>query len=137
MIDIVVIGNDSGIKQLIEREEIRVSVISDEIQALTAAKELTPNIFFLSYDVRQDQTPEYVFLLKQASQTSKVVLIGQNVADETVIDCLVKGAQGYTNATEEMPKLLEKMINALMAGEVWISRRLTAKILAQLRVSLS
>ncbi|MGR9046232.1 MAG: DNA-binding response regulator [Gammaproteobacteria bacterium] len=132
MIDIVVLGNDPGIKQSIEKAGKKVSVISDEVQALMAAKDLSPGFFFLPYDFRKGQTPEFVSLLRRASQASKVVLIGRNVSDEIIIECLVKGALGYIE-TAELPKFIDKMINTLQAGEVWITRRLTAKIIERLQ----
>ena len=130
MIDILIIGNDPGLRQVVEKEG--VSAFPDEIQALTAAKDFAFAIILLSYDVRKGETPEYISLLKQANRTSKVVLIGRDLADEIVIDCLVKGAQGYISASELL-KFFDKMVNVLQAGEVWISRRMTAKILERLR----
>ena len=133
MIDIVIIGNDTGLTQIIGKEGVRARTISDEIKALAAAKDLTPDIFFLFYDIRKEQTPEYISLLKQASQTSKVVLIGQAIPDEVVIECLVSGAQGHVNTIDELSTFYHRMIHALQAGEVWITRRITAKILERLR----
>lgn len=132
MIDILIIGNDPGLRLLVEKEGVNVCIYSDEIQALTAAKDSAFAIVLLSYDVRKDETPEYIALLTQANQTSKVVLIGQGLADEIVIDCLMNGAQGYISAAE-LPKFIDKMVNVLQSGEVWVTRRMAAKILERLR----
>ncbi len=132
MIDILVIGDDPGLTALVENGGIKVYIYSDEIQALTAAKDLAPAILFLFYDVRERKTPEYVYLLKQASHSSKIVLIGRNVGDEIVIECLMQGAQGFISEAE-LPKYIHKLIPALLAGEAWVTRRMTVKILEKLR----
>lgn len=132
MIEILGIGDDPCFEQLVNKEEFRVCIYPDEIKGLAAAENVACPLIFLSYDVRKDETPEYISLLKQANHVSKIVLVGEGLADETVIDCLVKGAEGYISASE-LPKFLYKMVDAFRGGEVWVTRRMTVKLLDWLR----
>lgn len=105
---------------------------SDVVYALNAIEVTPADIVFVDYSAREVETASYIQLILKTSPNSKVVLVGNGLADQIVIACLIAGAEGYIEK-EHVETYLPKLVNVLMAGEVWISRRLTSLLLNTLR----
>jgi len=128
MINVQIIGNAEQIKQAIMGEEMCISFLEDEVQALNAVEKLKPSVILLEYGLRKAETDDYIKLLLNVSADSKVVVIADELNDEGIFACLVAGARGYQNLNE-LSGYAVKMIKVVDAGEAWISRRMVAKLL--------
>ena len=113
--------------------ESNTAYYSDEIQALNAVELQLPELVLLDYALRGEDTAEYVDLLLSRSPSTSIVLIGDNLADDQVLACLLVGAKGYQNI-EELAHYAGKIIRVVGAGEAWITRRMTARLLDAIRL---
>ncbi|WP_036252764.1 response regulator transcription factor [Methylobacter sp. BBA5.1] len=132
MIDVLIIDKENTIAPAIDAGEASVLVYDDEIRALHAAEAMRPDIVVLNYTVREQDTAAFIALLTRASKRSKIVLIAENLTDEAVIECLMAGAKGYLQLSE-VDKFINKLLQAVQAGEAWITRRMVAMLLDKLR----
>jgi len=112
--------------------EADVTFFNDEILGLNAVEKQLPALVFLNFALRGEETAAYVELLMANCPTTSIVVIGTELSDEQILDCLVAGAKGYQN-TRELPQYIEKIIKAIAKDEAWITRRMTAYLLDFIR----
>ena len=132
LINVHIIGSDDRLRRFVDEQGLSLCVFDDEIKALNAAEELKPSIILLNYQIRQNQTAEFIALLIKASVDTKVVLVADELADDAILECLIAGAQGYVEFVD-VEKSINKLIKVILAGEAWITRSMTAKVLHRLR----
>ncbi len=58
----------------------------------------------------------------------KVIMTGAGANDQTVLDAIASGAQGYVDESAPTPEFVEA-INAVYRGSVWISRRIMSMVI--------
>ncbi len=125
---IQVIDNIGQIQPLLLMAEADVDFYSDEIQALNAAEQHRPSLILLNFALRGSETPDYTSMLLAASPTSNIVVIGDSLRDEQIVQCILAGAKGYQNSGS-LTTYINRMIGAVSAGEAWLSRKLVAYLL--------
>ncbi len=132
MIDLQIIDNDEDILRFIDDPSLNIRVDHDEIKALIAVERDKPLVVVLRYELREQQTAEYIALLNAASPDSKIILIAPELTDREVIDCLVSGAQGYLQFTD-LARFFNKAVKVIREGEAWVSRRIISLMLEKLQ----
>ena len=130
--NILVIDNAGWLALLLAELGLEVLSVADEVQALNAAEQQKPEIIFLDYANRGDQTPEYISLLLDVSDGSKLVVIGENIDEDDVFRCLLMGANGFQDK-QQLPYYINKLVKVVADGEAWVSRKMVARILSTLR----
>lgn len=125
---IQVIDNIGQIQPHFLSAETEVAFYGDEIQALNAAEQLKPSLILLNFALRGSKTADYTNLLLAASPKSNIVIIGDDLHDDQILDCVLAGAKGYQNS-HSLAAYLNRMIRAVAAGEAWLSRKLVAYVL--------
>ncbi|NOR68230.1 MAG: DNA-binding response regulator [Methylomarinum sp.] len=128
MINLQIIDNTDQIKLALLEAEVNLSIYNDEVQALIAVEKIQPSIIFLSYNVRKEETVEYIKLLLKASEDSKIVVIADELNEEKIVNCLIAGAKGYQDV-KQLQVYAKKLIIMVDAGEAWITRRMVAILL--------
>lgn len=123
-----VVDSTGQIPPLLLMSEEDVSFYNDEIQALNAAEAQQPGLILLSFCLRGDETPDYIGLLLNASPGSKIVVIGDEISEDRILNCLLAGGRGYQNSGP-LGGYLAKMIQVVAAGEAWVSRRMVGRLL--------
>jgi len=109
-----------------------IGFYGDDVEALTVAEEKQPAIVLLDYDIEKNNTALYIKSLLIESPESKVILLANNLNDETVLSCLVNGSYGYLEWSN-VEKFLIKTIQAVGRGEAWVSRRLVGLLIERFR----
>lgn len=125
---IQVIDNIGQIQPLLLMAEADVAFYSDEIQALNAAEQHRPGLILLNFALRGSETADYTNLLLSASPASNIVIIGDDLHEEQIVNCVLAGAKGYQNS-RSLAAYINKMIHAVAAGEAWLSRKIVAYLL--------
>lgn len=131
MINLQIIDNSDQIKLALLDAEVDLSVYSDEVRALIAVEEIQPSVIFLSYNVRKEETGDYIKLLLKASEDSKIVVIADELNEEKIVNCLIAGAKGYQDL-KQLQVYAKKLIMMVDAGEAWITRRMVGILLDKL-----
>lgn len=109
-----------------------VRFFSDEVLALNAVAIDAPELVLLNFAVLGSRTASYIDLLLSSSPGSSVVVIGDELPDEVVLGCFLVGAKGYQNE-RQLTHYISKIVKVIAAGEAWISRRMTARLLEVVR----
>lgn len=104
----------------------------DSTEGLKMAENEKPDIIFLDYEIEQENTDLYIKTLLIESPDSKVILLGKNLSDQTVLNCLIDGCFGYID-WENVDNCLDKAIQFVGVGEAWVSRRLVGLLLEKIR----
>lgn len=132
MIDVLIIDKTNQIKSALSAVGIVAENFDNEVKALNAAENRVSPIILLNFNVMQEQTGEYISLLLKASLNSKIVVIAEELGEKDVLSCLLDGAMGYQQLNQ-LSDYAERLVVAMEAGEVWITRRMTATLLDSLR----
>lgn len=132
MIDLQIIDNGGEILRFINDPCLSIRVDQDEIKALIAVEMNKPLVVVLRYELREQQTAEYIALLNAASPDSKIILVAPELTDREVIDCLVSGAQGYLQFAD-LARFFKKAVKVVRQGEAWVSRRIISLMLEKLQ----
>jgi len=104
----------------------------DDVDALKVTEAMQPAIILLDYAIEQDNTPLYIKSLLIESPDSRVVLLGKELPNDVILNCLMSGCHGYLE-WRDTDKFLIKAIKAIGAGEAWFSRTLVGLLVDALR----
>lgn len=135
-ITVQIIGSEknSGIIRFIKDNLIEVLAMhQDAINALNFASQKKPEVILLSYEVGQGNSDYLINSLLKQTPKSRIILFGDGVSNDGVLDCLTAGAKGYLSS-QYFEKFLNKAIKAVYLGEAWISRKMVGVLFDRLRV---
>ncbi len=134
MASVYIVDNDDEIRSAGGRELAAAIVCDNEIQAMNAMERGEPAIILLHYAVRKRESAEFVELLKTANPAAEIVVIGEGQSEQEIVECIMAGANGY-QAISSLARYVRKMVQVVVAGEAWISRKMVAAIIASWRKS--
>lgn len=130
--DIVIIDQQETLARLIQRESLFVHFFDDPLLAYEFIGTSKPAIVFIGFDLLKNGTPRFISYLYRQAPDGPIILSASQLDDDTILDCLAVGARGYLEINEA-ERFIDKLISSVLKGEAWISRRLVAKLLRQLR----
>lgn len=130
--NIYVIDDSGELSSLLTTEEVGMSFFEDEVQALRAVRDCQPSMVLLNYRQWRRNTPDYIRLLLEASPDSHIIVVGDDVPEDMICQCLLAGADGYQNQTQ-LNVYFAKMVRVIAQGETWVSRKLVARLLDGIR----
>ena len=133
MINVLIIDNSEQIKPVLSDTVANISLHIDEVQALNAVEIEQPSVVFLNYSVRNEETGEYIKLILKARTDCKIIVIADELNQEKILHCLIAGAKGYQHI-KQLDYYADKILKAIDAGEAWITRRMVAMVLDNLRL---
>ncbi len=104
--------------------DIEILGIADNTtDALYEVSELQPAIIFLDYEIEKVNTEVFIKTLLIESPKSKLILLGSQLEDDTVVKCLFLGVFGYLDWADK-DRFFNKVILAVGKSEAWFSRRI-------------
>jgi len=133
MKNVLIIDNSEQIKPALSDTETNISLYIDEVQALNAVEKEQPSVIFLNYAVRNEETAEYIKLILKARIGCKIIVIADELNQEKILHCLIAGAKGYQHI-KQLDYYADKILKAIDAGEAWITRRMVAIVIDNLRL---
>lgn len=129
---ILVIDQVDLISPALAQSHYEVEWVEDDVQAYHLAQHQQPAIIFLGYELKKSDTPEFVAFLLGVCPNAKVIILGEQLNEDSLIECLVAGAQGYQQR-ETLARYAQRLILAVSTGEAWLSRKMVAKLLNVIR----
>ena len=106
---------------------------TDDISlAVELCEKTSPNIILLDYSLQMGQSNLLVKSLCCCSKESKIILLGDSLSDEQVLECLFVGIYGYLDIND-FDRFLIKAIKVVNQGEAWVTRRLVGKLIESIR----
>ena len=109
-----------------------VAEACDSVEGLKLAEKHQPMIAFLDYEIEGENIDIYIKTLLIESPKTRIILFGQQLSDELVLNCLVGGCVGYIDQ-EDLERFFDKSIQFVGLGEAWVSRRLVGLLLERVR----
>lgn len=132
MINMQIIDSGEEILRLLDDPSLTIRVDHDELEALMAVERNKPLVVMLCYEIRKQQTAEYIALLNAVSPNSEIILIASELTDHEIIECLISGARGYLQPSD-LAKFFHKAIQVIRQGETWVSRRIVSLMVEKLQ----
>ena len=133
---ILVIDKDGSISACLTSVEVELLCHHDEIQALNAVEMHQPALIFLAYALRSEETPDFIRMLVDAAPATRLVVIGEQIDEDDIIQCMLAGAKGFQEQAQ-LPYYVARLIQALLNGEAWLSRKRVAKLIDSIRLLTS
>lgn len=134
-INVQIIGNAEMLNPLLDYNQISANLFEDEIEALNYAALYQPPVILLGYSICTRQTPEYIGYLLNESESSRIIIVDDQLGDDQIMACIIAGAQGYLEINDRS-RFLNKAIKVVYAGEAWVARKMVPKVLDKLRVEM-
>ncbi len=132
MINVIVIDKTDQIMTALSNVRANFEGFDNEIKVLNAIEEKDEPVILLHDKVMQEKTLDYIRLLLKVNAKSKIVVVANELNDEEILNHLLAGANGYQGLSK-LSHYAEKLVIAMNAGEVWITRQMTATLLEALR----
>jgi len=131
MINLQIIDNSNQIWSALSVTEYNVLLYGDEVQALNAVEKNQAELLLLNYSLRKEETADYIKLILNIRPDSKIVVIADMLDEKEIVNCLLAGAKGYQEI-RQLEVYASKLIQVIVAGEVWITRHMVAVLLDSL-----
>ena len=134
-IRLAIAGNRRLIRELIStaivgETAIEIVVEEQELQlAIDVARDHRPDVIIL--DIAQTAFEPFDFIpqITHACPRTRILVLVSNLIDDDIFELVKAGARGYISTQNAGTADLLNAIRALYAGEFWIERSITAKLL--------
>src|SRR5262245_7386845 len=107
-----------------------VGSTENQEEIISQARALCPKLVILDTSFASDSLLNVIDAI--VGQNSKVLLIGGEMDNAQIIEALFRGANGVIGR-KSTPDLVCRSIRAVVAGEFWVSRQVTSKLVEVLR----
>jgi DNA-binding NarL/FixJ family response regulator len=101
-------------------------------EAVRLADAHQPNVVLVDLDVEQQALTDLITKVA-GGQTSSILVMTDDLEDESAIDLLRAGANGVVSRRIE-EELLCRSITAIARGEMWMSRKATSQLIESFRM---
>jgi DNA-binding NarL/FixJ family response regulator len=126
----------AGMRALLERIE-GVSVVAEAgngREAASLANELAPDGVVMDISMKELNGIEATGLIKAQAPGVRVIIVSMHTTEDYVVRAMRAGADGYL-VKDAAPLELRMALDALARGEVFVSSRVSAHLVAGLRVA--
>ena len=116
---------------LLLREDERIEVIGQAATAtdtMDLSSRLQPDIVLLDVPMLEMDGTLLLSSLRQASRTAKALILLSVNSQSRILNALKAGAKGFLFRDTGGPELI-KAIKAVASGELWVERKLLARLL--------
>jgi DNA-binding NarL/FixJ family response regulator len=100
-------------------------------EAVSATARLKPRVILLDLELSSEFGASLISILRRRSRRSRVSLLVGRASEDRIVEALSHGAVGCVTK-KEIPLFLSKALEAVAAGEAWMSRKLVPKIVDRL-----
>ncbi len=132
MTTVYILDQTGEIQQVAANKLPFAVVCENEIQALNQLETVVSAIVLLNYAVREADTSEFVEILRRVNTAVEVIVIGDDLEDERIMQCILAGAMGYQNINT-LEQYIERLVTVVAAGEAWVSRKMVAGLIGYWR----
>jgi DNA-binding NarL/FixJ family response regulator len=100
-------------------------------EALSGLAKLKPCILLLSLNLLKNNKIAQLYVLRQKSPRTKVILLTHRAPETRILEALSFGARGYIEE-KVLRTFLAKAVRCVDAGEAWVPRNMVAEIIERL-----
>ena len=124
----------AGMRALLERIE-GVSVVAEAgngREAVALASDLAPDVVVMDISMKELNGIEATGLVKAQAPGVRVIIVSMHTTEDYVVRAMRAGADGYL-VKDAAPQELCMSLDALARGEIFVSSRVSAHLVAGLR----
>ena len=127
-----------GLKRLLESEGefVVIGEACDGVEAVTLARQLTPEVMLLDLAMPRRQGLDALRELASDARAVRVILLTAAAEKEQIVEALQLGARGVV-LKDSATQILLKSIRAVMQGEYWVGRESVSNLVQYLRTLVS
>ena len=103
----------------------------NSLEAIAASVRLKPNILLIESDLSKENGIALLPVLRRISPETKAILLMRDGAETRLLKALSFGVRGYIEEAL-IATFLVKAVRLVSAGEVWVPRGMTVKIVSYL-----
>jgi DNA-binding NarL/FixJ family response regulator len=101
------------------------------IEAVTLTGRLKPRVVLLDLDLSSEFGAPLISVIRRKSSRTRVILMVGRASEARIIEALSHGAVGCVTK-KDLSRFLPEALEAVAAGEAWMSRKLIPKIMDRL-----
>jgi len=101
------------------------------LEALSGMAKLKPCILLLSLNLLKGKEIAQLFVLRQKSPRTTVILLTHRAPEIRILEALSYGARGYIEE-KVLRTFLAKAVRCVDAGEAWVPHKMVARIIERL-----
>lgn len=101
------------------------------LEAVTLTGRLKPRVILLDLDLSSEFGASLISVIRRKSSRTRVILMVGRASEARIIEALSHGAVGCVSK-KVLSRFLPEALEAVAAGEAWMSRKLIPKIMDQL-----
>lgn len=101
------------------------------IEAVSMTGKLKPRVVLLDLNLSSEFGASLISVLRRKSSRTRVILLVGAAPENRILEALSHGAVGCVSK-KNMPRFLPEALEAVAAGEAWMSRTLIPKIMDRL-----
>lgn len=105
--------------------------VTDRSMLQSCLESYKPRFLLLDVELRGFGGASAIRKLRQASPTTKIVALGEQLSDAAEVALFVAGVRGCCHVDVE-PQVLKRVVTAVGQGEPWIRRSLVPRLLDEL-----
>lgn len=105
--------------------------VADRAALAKSLQGLKPAVLLLDVDQTQFPDARRTSAILRASPSTRMIVLTSSPDETEGINAIKAGAKGYCHRNISGP-LLKRAVQAVQAGEIWVGRRLSASLLADL-----
>jgi DNA-binding NarL/FixJ family response regulator len=119
-----------GLRLILSREESieLVGEVGNGLEVIEIVKSLQPDILLLNFHMPGADGLEVMLAIKQTSPATRVLMLPGARDEALIFKALKAGVKGYISMVATGSDLL-KAIQAIYHGELWVERKLLARLL--------
>jgi DNA-binding NarL/FixJ family response regulator len=111
-----------------EDKTVSIRCYREPVGILEVVGVYKPSVILLDYEFEATNTELYIKTLLAESPKSKVILLGNDLSNEVILNSLIHGAYGYLKYGD-MDKFLLKAIISVENGQAWVTRKLVGLLI--------
>src|SRR5690349_11920038 len=136
-IGVLIVDDDPLVRTLlaeIVRRESDIAILgcaTDGLDAVTKAAELRPQVILMDLAMPRLDGLAALARLAELNLAANVLIFTQDADEDLVMQAIRSGAKGYIRKDAPVDRI-PKAIRVLAAGEAWVERRLTGRVVVEL-----
>jgi DNA-binding NarL/FixJ family response regulator len=112
-----------------EQEIEIVAEASNPLEITEAVRQTNAAVLLLDMDMNNLDTPKTLRLIRRSNPGLRVLLFAMRYDEKKIVEAICAGSLGYILKSASAPELI-KSIRTLARGEVWIQRKVMAKVIS-------
>jgi len=101
------------------------------LEVMAAVARLEPRILLIHTNMLERKDIKLLWALRQKSPRTKPILLTRRLSEKTILEAFSHGVRGYLQESA-ISTFLPKAVRLVDAGQVWVPRKMVARVINRL-----